>query len=136
MFIFFFGYYPILKGILERIKPKALSYLVKFLIFNLALVLAYVYPLLAQFDNSIKNTLKNACLLAIGSLPYSLVMAALNLLPVALFLFATSFFFRTAIFWVLIGGALVAYLNMSILKPVFKKLVPSEFEDTVPDTQE
>ena len=82
----------------------------------LALVLAYVYPLLAQFDNSIKNTLKNACLLAIGSLPYSLVMAALNLLPVALFLFATSFFFRTAIFWVLIGGALVAWGLVPYLK--------------------
>ena len=87
----------------------------------LALVLAYVYPLLAQFDNSIKNTLKNACLLAIGSLPYSLVMAALNLLPVALFLFATSFFFRTAIFWVLIGGALVAFANSWLLRKVFKK---------------
>ena len=77
--------------------------------------------LLAQFDNSIKNTLKNACLLAIGSLPYSLVMAALNLLPVALFLFATSFFFRTAIFWVLIGGALVAFANSWLLRKVFKK---------------
>ena len=87
----------------------------------LALVLAYVYPLLAQFDNSIKNTLKNACLLAIGSLPYSLVMAALNLLPVALFLFATSFFFRTAIFWVLIGGALVAVCmltRLSLILPI------------------
>lgn len=87
----------------------------------LSLVLAYVYPLLAQFDNSIKNTLKNACLLAIGSLPYSLVMAALNLLPVALFLYATSFFFRTAIFWVLIGGALVAFANSWLLRRVFKK---------------
>ena len=69
----------------------------------------------------IKNTLKNACLLAIGSLPYSLVMAALNLLPAALFLFATSFFFRTAIFWVLIGGALVAFANSWLLRKVFKK---------------
>ena len=86
-----------------------------------ALITGYVYPLLAQFDNSIKNTLKNACLLAIGSLPYSLVMAALNLLPVALFLFATSFFFRTAIFWVLIGGALVAFANSWLLRKVFKK---------------
>lgn len=85
-------------------------------------MLAYVYPLLAQFDNSIKNTLKNACLLAIGSLPYSLVMAALNLLPVALFLFATSFFFRTAIFWVLIGGALVAFANSWLLRKVFKRI--------------
>ncbi len=75
----------------------------------LALVLAYVYPCSRSLTTASKNTLKNACLLAIGSLPYSLVMAALNLLPVALFLFATSFFFRTAIFWVLIGGALVAF---------------------------
>ena len=46
---------------------------------------------------------------------------ALNLLPVALFLFATSFFFRTAIFWVLIGGALVAFANSWLLRKVFKK---------------
>ncbi len=45
----------------------------------------------------------------------------LNLLPVALFLFATSFFFRTAIFWVLIGGALVAFANSWLLRKVFKK---------------
>ena len=51
----------------------------------------------------------------------SLVMAALNLLPVALFLFATSFFFRTAIFWVLIGSALVAFANSWLLRKVFKK---------------
>lgn len=44
-----------------------------------SLVGAYIYPLLAQFDNTIKNTLKNAILLSIGNLPYSLVMAALNL---------------------------------------------------------
>ena len=34
-----------------------------------SLIGAYIYPLLAQFDNSIKNMLKNACLLAIGNLP-------------------------------------------------------------------
>ena len=44
-----------------------------------SLIGAYIYPLLAQFDNTIKNTLKNAILLSIGNLPYSLVMAALNL---------------------------------------------------------
>ena len=45
-----------------------------------SLIGAYIYPLLAQFDNTIKNTLKNAiACLPIGNLPYSLVMAALNL---------------------------------------------------------
>ena len=78
-----------------------------------SLIGAYIYPLLAQFDNSIKNMLKNACLLAIGNLPYSVVMAAL--------IFATSFFLRTCIFWLLIGGALIAMLNSYLLRKIFKK---------------
>lgn len=86
-----------------------------------SLVGAYIYPLLAQFDNTIKNTLKNAILLSIGNLPYSLVMAALNLSAPLLFLFATSFFLRTCIFWILIGGSLVAMLNSYLLRKIFKK---------------
>lgn len=87
----------------------------------LAMILSYVYPLLAQFDNSIKNTLKNACLLAVGKLPYSILMAALNLSAVLLFVFATDFFFKTSIFWILIGGALVAVVNAYLLRKIFKK---------------
>ena len=86
-----------------------------------SLIGAYIYPLLAQFDNSIKNMLKNACLLAIGNLPYSVVMAALNLAVPALLIFATSFFLRTCIFWLLIGGALIAMLNSYLLRKIFKK---------------
>lgn len=86
-----------------------------------ALIGAYIYPLLAQFDNTIKNTIKNACLLAIGNLPYSLVMAALNLSAPALFVFAPTFFLKTSIFWVLIGSALIAMLNSYLLRKIFKK---------------
>ncbi len=38
-------------------------------------------------------------------------MAALNLAVPALLLFATKVFLRTCIFWLLIGGALIAMLN-------------------------
>ena len=86
-----------------------------------ALIGSYVYPLLAQFDNTIKNTIKNACLLSIGNLPYSVVMAALNLAAPAMFVFATAFFVKTSIFWILIGGALVAMLNSYLLRKIFKK---------------
>ncbi len=41
LFVFFFGYYPILQFRLDRIRPKALQYLVKFLQFNVAVVAAY-----------------------------------------------------------------------------------------------
>ena len=86
-----------------------------------ALGTAYVYPLLAQFDNTIKNTLKNACLLDIGNLPYSIIMAALNLAAPILFVCATGFFLKTCIFWILIGGSLVASLNSYLLRKLFKK---------------
>lgn len=42
MFVLFFGYYPILKSILERIKFRAVEYVIKFLIFNIAMVVAYL----------------------------------------------------------------------------------------------
>lgn len=102
----------------------------------LLFISSFVYPVMAFFADSIFKTLRNAMVLALANLPRTILISALNLLPVILLFVNLSFFLQSSIFWLLIGGALVAYLNMSILKPVFKKLVPSEFEDTVPDTQE
>lgn len=42
MFVAIFGYYPILKGKLEKIKFRPVEYLVKFLIFNGAATAAYL----------------------------------------------------------------------------------------------
>ena len=102
----------------------------------LLFISSFVYPVMAFFADSIFKTLRNAMVLALANLPRTILISVLNLLPVILLFVNLSFFLQNSIFWLLIGGALVAYLNMSILKPVFKKLVPSEFEDTVPDTQE
>lgn len=102
----------------------------------LLFISSFVYPVMAFFADSIFKTLRNAMVLALANLPRTILISILNLLPVILLFVNLSFFLQSSVFWLLIGGALVAYLNMSILKPVFKKLVPSEFEDTVPDTQE
>ena len=102
----------------------------------LLFISSFVYPVMAFFADSIFKTLRNAMVLALANLPRTILISVLNLLPVILLFVNLSFFLQSSIFWLLIGGALVAYLNMSILRPVFKKLVPSEFEDTVPDTQE
>lgn len=42
MFVLFFGYYPILKSVFEQIKSRTVEYLLKFLVFNVAMVLAYL----------------------------------------------------------------------------------------------
>ena len=42
MYICFFGYYPILKAILEKIKVRVIEYLLKLIIFNGAVTLVYL----------------------------------------------------------------------------------------------
>ncbi len=41
LFIFFLGYYPILKSIIEKIKPVALEWIIKLILFNGAIISAY-----------------------------------------------------------------------------------------------
>lgn len=42
LFAGFFGYYPILKGILERIKKRQIEWILKMTVFNAAVVLFYL----------------------------------------------------------------------------------------------
>lgn len=96
-----------------------LTYVCVALLVVLVLIYSYVFPLLSQFCNSVKQTLKNALLLSIGYLPRSLVMALLNVLPWALLYFETMFFFRMGILWILLYFSAAAYINARILGRVF-----------------
>ncbi len=41
LFVLFLGYYPILKSVIERIKPFLFEWIVKLVIFNVAIITAY-----------------------------------------------------------------------------------------------
>lgn len=42
MFVAFFGYYPIIKGCIEKMRKPLIEYLIKFAVFNVAVIAAYV----------------------------------------------------------------------------------------------
>ncbi len=42
MFVLFFGYYPILKSLLERVRSRVVEYVLKFALFNVAIVVSYL----------------------------------------------------------------------------------------------
>lgn len=42
IYVAFFGYYPILKPVLESIKVRAVEWIIKFFIFNVSVVAAYL----------------------------------------------------------------------------------------------
>lgn len=42
LFVGFFGYYPVLKGKLEKIRVRTVEYVIKFVVFNVAMIANYL----------------------------------------------------------------------------------------------
>lgn len=109
---------------------KILNYI--FLVFGFiyAMVLSYVFPILSKFDNSTKDTLRNALLMSIAHFPWSILIILVNLIPLIIFLFDLNIFFA-AIFPILIfiGFSLMAFANSYIFNRIFKKYIPEASGD-------
>ena len=101
---------------------KAMYILVAVLAILVAGVYAYLMPLIARYENGMRQQVNNAVILAIIKLPKTLLLVFLNLLPVILVLISVPVFVQTLIFWVIIGFAFVSFIESSILKPVFQQL--------------
>lgn len=101
---------------------KAMYILVAVLAILVAGVYAYLIPLIARYENGMRQQVNNAVVLAIIKLPKTLLLVFLNLLPVILVLISVPVFVQTLIFWVVIGFAFVSFIESSILKPVFQQL--------------
>jgi len=89
-------------------------------------VWSYVFPLIAHFDNSILRTIGNALVLSVAHLPTTVLVAALNLLPLLVLVFFTNFFFRTIIIWLFLVFALIAKANSVLLERVFRRYLPEK----------
>ena len=99
-------------------KPMVIAVIaVGIIIYMIAM---YIYPLLARFENSIRNTIKNAALIAIGNLPKTILMAVLYVLPLVI-----SYFSSYAILFVFLFGISVpAYGAAWLYSNIFKKFEP------------
>lgn len=104
----------------------ALKYLCFLSIVIISIVCSYVFPLLAHFDNTVGNTLKNAFLLPLANPFLALVVTVLNLLPVLVLLINSELFARCIIFWLLVGCALTTVINAKMLGPFFARITTAE----------
>lgn len=86
----------------------------------LALMLGqYAFALLARYENTLRGTLKNALLLAVGYFPKTLGMAVF---AVALWLLAIQFLRYGGPILFLFGLSLPCYVTMLLLQSVFASL--------------
>ena len=98
-----------------------------------ALILLYIYPILAKFFNSIKNTFVNSFLMAIRHLPQTALMLVISASPILLlWLFAyVSFAQVTSILimlFVLMGFSTLAYWKSKIFVKIFDNYIPADEE--------
>ena len=60
---------------------KVLSFVFAAFAFIYGIILLYIYPVLAKFYNTIKNTFSNAFLMSVRHLPYTFLMVVISLCP-------------------------------------------------------
>ena len=94
--------------------------------FVLLSVMTYAFPLTARYENSIRATFRNALILTVGKLPYSILMVAVTVAAVLASLWNTVTLMFAIPLWFLIGGSLITWINSYILRRVFLVFEDSE----------
>ena len=96
------------------------------------LMLTYLFPYIARFENSVFGSLKNALLLAIVHFPYSLLFIAITVLA-----FVASVFINFGIVsfvWAVIGFSGLAYINSTFFRKIFVRYEENPAEPKEDDT--
>ena len=94
---------------------------VVFVVFGFILISALIYalPLTARYVNPISATLKNALILSLAKLPYTLVMVVITAGAVVASVWTTTTLMFALPMWFFFGGSLIAWLNSCILRRIF-----------------
>ena len=82
----------------------------------------YIFPVLSRFDNTVKNTFRNAFLISFMNLPKSVLIVIIHLIPVALLLVTI----QALPFLFLLGVPAVAYFSSLLYVGIFKRFEPEE----------
>lgn len=102
------------------IFPRALVIAFYTLGIIILLIAMYIFPLLARFENTIKNTLKNAVIISFANIPKTLLMALFYAVPLILGYFS----FYSYIFIFMFGITGPAYGAAWLYSKIFKKYEP------------
>lgn len=93
------------------------------------LTMMYVFPLMARFENSLKQTVKNALFMSILHIFKTVIMAVIYAIPFVLL----PLHYNVLMFFLLVGLSGPAYFNSFIWKSIFKKYEPEKVEEEITD---
>lgn len=106
-------------------SPLFLVFLLSSLLYFMVFI--YIYPLLARWENPIGVNFKNALAMAVGHLPQTALMLIVTLLPlIGLLSFSVRGLSFMMLFFIIIGFALMAFINSFFLVRIFDIYTPEE----------
>ncbi len=112
--------------------PKVLKVTTVIVICIVLAITIYVFPILSHFDNTTRNTLKNAFLVSMINIPYTLYFMFLLFLPIVIVWIDLRFMMLD----MLMGISLPALLASFGWSRIFKKLEPPKQEEDEEDSQD
>ncbi|MFI3207939.1 MAG: DUF624 domain-containing protein [Eubacteriales bacterium] len=85
------------------------------------ILIAYVFPLMAKFENTIKNTIVNAWYMVVKHFPTTITVVFFNTLFLICMMYNAYTLVYGILAYLIIGFALIAYVNSIFLVKVFEK---------------
>lgn len=104
-------------GSLGTIFANFVFLLMTLLALILTIMIIYAFPLMARYENTLKNTLKNSFGIAMENRGYTLALLGIHGVTVGLCFFLS----QMRIFMIFIGFAFIAYCNSFLFQRVFEK---------------
>lgn len=90
------------------------------------MIMGYIYPLLARYDNSLKQMFRTALVLAIRHLPATVCLAIISAAPILLLMLHPTTFMLALTFYFFIGFAAIAFLHDKLIHRIFLQYTPRE----------
>lgn len=106
-------------GVMPGMGGRIMRIIFLLLGFILLSVTIYIFPLTARYENTIRNTVRNALILTVGKLPYTLLMVVVTVGSVIISLWNSMTLMFAIPLWFIIGVSLIAWINSYILRRVF-----------------
>lgn len=126
--IFFFVADIVACSVIEVNYLKYIKIILFLILAILFMVISYAFPLLAQFENTIANTLKNAVVIGFANMGSTFVIIVLNAIPIVLFVYAPGMFLLTLPIWFFGGLSIIVMINCKIFVKLFDKYINEKNE--------
>lgn len=100
--------------------PKALKVTTVIVVLIVLSITIYAFPILSHFDNTVRNTLKNAFLVSLINIPYTVYFILLMIIPIVI----VGLEMRMIMAFIMVGFSFPSFMASLAWSKIFKKLEP------------